>query len=259
MFRRYHISHLAGWLLAILLVLCASPAWAQWGDLKMQFKVAGKPPALKPLAGMGKMGCPPMIANESFVTDKEGHVKNVVVWLLPEENEKLAVHPMYAKDAAAKIVLDNKGCRFEPHVALVRAGQSLAITNGDGAGHNSRYSFPANDLHENPLIPPKGGHVVDGFKKSEKRAQSVDCAIHPWMQAWVLVQDHPYMAASDAAGDLVIKNLPVGKHKFRAWQEASGHIAPKGSKTVFQKGVFEVEVAVGLNDLGLFEIPPPKD
>ena len=40
--------------------------------------------------------------------------------------------------ASDEVVLDNKDCRFEPHVAVVRTSQKLALKNSDPVGHNSK-------------------------------------------------------------------------------------------------------------------------
>jgi plastocyanin len=249
MFHRNLNSLLAGWLLAILPALGAGSAAAQWGDLKVNFKVDGKPPKLDDIGAAAAKGCPPKVPNETFVVDKAGNLKDVVVWLLPGDAEP-KIHPGYAAAAAAKVTLSNKGCQFVPHVTLVRAGQTLVITNGDMAGHNSRYDFKANKLSENPLIPAMDKHTVAAITKSERLPWTVDCGIHPFMKGLVLIQTHPYMAVSDAAGDVTIKDLPAGKHTFMFWQENTGYIPPNGKlKTL--KGKAEIEIEDGkVKDLG---------
>jgi len=252
---RVFISTLAAPLLAFTL---ASSALAQWGDLKVHFKVDGKAPELKAFAGAGLAGCPPKIPSEEFVADKAGNLKDVVVWLMRGDSE-LPIHPGYAKAAAGKVILDNKGCQFVPHVALVRVGQTLEITNGDAAGHNSRYNFPANKLSDNPLIPAKGSHAVPAFKVSERLPFPVDCGLHPFMRGRVLIQNHPYMAVSDAAGDLTIKDLPVGKHTFMFWQENVGYV-PANGKLKAVRGKAELEIEDGkVTDLGTVAVKYKAD
>jgi len=247
--RRNFNSLTAGWLLAILPALLASSASAQWGDLKVHFKVDGKAPQLAPLPVPAGAACPPKVANESFVVDKDGNIQNVVVFLVDNGSE-VKVHPGYDKAAKDKIVVANKGCRFEPHVALLRVGQTLTITNADMFGHNSQYNFPENKVAQNPLIPPGGSHVVEPLTKSERRAQPVSCAIHPWMTGYVLVQNHPYMATSAGDGTLTIKDLPAGKHTFAFWQENVGYV-PSNGKLTTSKGKAEIEIEDGkVKDLG---------
>lgn len=43
--------------------------------------------------------------------------------------------------------------------------------------------------------------------------------IHPWMQAWVGVMEHPFFAVTDAAGRFEIKGLPAGAYTLEVWHE----------------------------------------
>lgn len=48
--------------------------------------------------------------------------------------------------------------------------------------------------------------------------------LHPWMQAYWLVVDHPYAAITDSQGRFVIENLPPEQHNFKVWHERIGLI-----------------------------------
>jgi hypothetical protein len=102
---------------------------AEWGDLKLKFVMDGKAVALPPLAVTkdvavcGKMPMP----DEAMVAGANGELANVLVYLVPEKGAKVEVHADYDKDKAAKVVLDNKGCRFFPHVATIRKSIFLLI------------------------------------------------------------------------------------------------------------------------------------
>ena len=47
----------------------------------------------------------------------------------------------------------------------------------------------------------------------------VVCNIHPWMKAYILSLDHPYMAVTGEDGTFEIKNMPAGQHEFQFWHE----------------------------------------
>jgi len=241
-------------------MLSATSASAQWGDLKMKFVVDGKAPTMKKLdANKDPAVCAKApLFEETFVAGKGGGLKNVIVFLVPEKGAKVKVHDAYAKDAAAKVELDNNKCQFVPHVALVRTGQTLVLKNSDPVGHNSKLDFFLN-TPQNPIIPANGEFPIKGadLSKPEKRATQVSCSIHPWMSAWVLVQDHPYMGVSDDDGVVTIKNLPAGKHSFQLWQEAVGNVNPTG-KVKAIKGKAEITIKEGENDLGELKVAPPK-
>jgi hypothetical protein len=244
-------------LVAFAVLFSTSIASAQWGDLKVTFKVDGKAPTMaklkadKDAAVCGKMP----LFDESFVVGEDGGIKDVIVFLVPDKGT-LQIHPDYDAEKAARVELDNNRCQFIPHVALVRTGQTLVLKNSDPVGHNSKLDFLVN-TPQNPIIPAKSEFPVKpaDLAKPERRATPVSCSIHPWMTAWVLVQDHPYMATSDENGELVIKNLPVGKHTFQFWQESVGNVSAPG-KLKFNKGKVEIEIKEGENDLGELKIKP---
>jgi uncharacterized surface anchored protein len=55
----------------------------------------------------------------------------------------------------------------------------------------------------------------------------VNCDFHPWMKAWHLPLDHPFMAVTDADGKFEIKGLPPGKYTFFVWHEIPGYLNNK--------------------------------
>jgi hypothetical protein len=252
---KWMLAAMAGW------VLLAGSASAQWGNLKVKFVVDGDPPKLNPpditkdkevCTAAGKRKVP----NEEFVVGPGGGLKDVIVFLVPEKGQKVKVHTSYEDTAKDTIAIDNKGCQFVPHVALVRVGQAFKVTNSDPTGHNSKFSFAQNKIDENPLLPPKGEFDVkpERITKAEVRAAQVSCSIHPWMSGWVLVQDHPYMATSGEDGTLEIKNIPAGKHTFQFWHENAGYIASSG-KLKTTKGKADLEIGNDkTNDLGTVKV-----
>jgi hypothetical protein len=70
------------------------------------------------------------------------------------------------------------------------------------------------------------------------------------MKGLVLIQTHPYMAASASDGTLTIKDLPVGKHTFMFWQENVGYV-PASGKLKTARGKTEIAIEDGqTTDLG---------
>ena len=201
----------------------------------------------------------PKLMEESFVVSKEGGIKNILVYLVVDPKAKPKVHPSYDEKGVkdAKVVLDNNKCRFEPHVLTLRIGQTFVLKSSDAAPHNSNVAFTVN-LPINPTLPPLGEHIVKpaDISKPEKRATAVSCGIHPWMNAWVMVQDHPYMGVSDEDGVVEIKNLPAGKHTFQLWQERDGFVNPTGGTVKWAKGKGEIEIKEGENDLKELKVKP---
>jgi plastocyanin len=250
-------------IVSILFVALASrAASAQWGDLKIVFQVDGKaPPARKlPVDKDGKVCADPKnppITSEEFVVGENGGIKDVVVHLVLGK-EPLKIHPAYEAAKDVPVELDNLKCRFVPHVALVRTGQTLLMKNSDPVGHNANIQFRENSI--NVLIPAKGEYPIKSIGKPERLPAGVVCGIHPWMKGLVVVQDHPYMAVSDEQGVLTIENLPAGKHTFQFWQEGVGYVNPSGNSTLrFLKGKVDIEIKSGENDLGVLKVKPPEE
>jgi hypothetical protein len=161
------------------------------------------------------------------------------------------------------VVLDNTGCRFHPHVVLLRTTQTLDIKNSDPIGHNTKADFINNPSFNN-LIPADNDMKMvekDGkpiITKDEGLPMPFSCSIHTWMSGVILVRSNPYMAASLPDGSFEIKDLPAGKAlDFQFWQEAAGNlkeIAGKELKTD-SKGRAKIMIKPGVNDLGDIKVP----
>ena len=80
--------------------------------------------------------------DETIVVGDGNALANAVVFIYTRK--ALDVHPDYEAAAKEAVVLDNKGCRFEPHVLAVRTGQPLQVSNSDPIGHNTNLAFVAN-------------------------------------------------------------------------------------------------------------------
>ena len=153
-------------------------------------------------------------------------------------------------------MLDNEHCRFDPHVVLLQTSQTLVVGNSDAVGHNTNLSTFKN-AQFNELIP-SGGQKKVKLAAEEPLPVKVACNIHPWMNAWLVVKDHPYMAVSDDHGKLEIKNLPTGEWSFQIWQEKAGYlreVAFEGGKTD-RRGRFTLAVKPGENNLGQIKLSP---
>ena len=118
------------------------------------------------------------------------------------------------------VSLDQKGCIYKPHVVAVQAGQPLNITNSDPTTHNV-HPLPRENREWNKS-QTSGAPAIDyAFPRAEMKI-AVKCNIHPWMQAYVHVLDHPYFAVTDANGAFEIGNLPPGTYTLQAVHERLG-------------------------------------
>lgn len=118
------------------------------------------------------------------------------------------------------VVIDQVGCRYEPHVAGVLVGQPLLFKNSDGILHNV-HGKPKENKEFNIGMPPTLKETDLSLGKPEPLFQ-VKCDVHPWMNAYVAVMTHPYFAVTDADGTFTIGDVPDGTYTVEAWHERLG-------------------------------------
>lgn len=127
----------------------------------------------------------------------------------------------------APAVLDQKGCRYHPHVLAMMEGQPLRILNSDPATHNVHPSPKVEGNHEwNISQMPKGDPVEKTFTQPEIM-MPVQCNQHNWMKAYINVSRTPFFGVSDATGNFEIKGLPPGEYVVAAVHENAGEQTQK--------------------------------
>jgi len=191
--------------------------FAGWADVSGTFKVVGEAPSPGKIAAdkdTEVCGKHPLF-DESVTVGKGGGLQNVVIFM---RTKKPPVHPEYEGSASAEVLLDNKDCRFEPHVVVKRTSQTLKIKNSDPVGHNTKADAVSNASF-NVLIPA-GSTTEEKLTSEEAQPIKVGCSIHPWMGGWVVVRGDPYAAATNSDGAFDLKNVPAGKEvEFQLWHE----------------------------------------
>lgn len=256
-----HFAHCLSSAVAVVAIVAAgvSAQAADWGTIKGKFVFKGDVKPEKIVPNKDTEYCSKHeLVDESVVIGDGGELANVFVYLNAGRGKKVDVHPDFKASAEPK-VLDNHFCRFEPHAMTLWTADKLEIRNSDdGIGHNTNASM----LFANPKFNEQvtgGAPIVKEFTKSESYPSKVACNVHPWMNAYVLIRDNPYMAVSAADGTFEIKNVPAGKHDFAFWHEAKGNLKDLkvGKEKADRKGQLEIEVPAGETvDLGVIEITP---
>jgi len=137
------------------------------------------------------------------------------------------------------VQVDQQQCLYVPRVVIVPVGGTVEFLNSDRLLHN---------LHsvstENPSFnrtQPKGRTIPVVFKKPE--IVRVDCDLHTWMRAWVVVAEHPYYTVTGANGEFVLDNVPPGKYTLKIWQETLGTVTRE--VTVGDKDTTGVTIEMG--------------
>ena len=253
------------WAVAFLVTLSGQFAAhsADWGNLSGRFVLDGEAPERPVLqinkdvefCGKHEPRTEKLVVNRENREDRG--VANVVVWLDVKAGEKVVIHESYLKSEKATVRLANKGCRFDPHVCVLRTGQTLLIDNPDLVDHNTAAGLDRNNPF-NELTPTGRSVERKKFEQSEKLPAQLQCSIHPWMTGWLVVKDHPYVAVSDEHGRFDLKNLPAGEHTFVVWHEVAGFLqdVTRGEKAeVWKRGRVTLTVSAEETKLGEIKIP----
>lgn len=150
------------------------------------------------------------------------------------ENGKLANVFVYVKDGLQgktfppsknRVILDQRGCRYLPHVLAVMARQPIRILNSDPTLHNVHPSPHVPGNHEwNISQQPRGAPMEKSFAQPEIM-MSLSCNNHPWMRAYLNVAANPFYSISSSDGKFEIQGLPPGTYKLAAVHEKLGEQA----------------------------------
>lgn len=196
----------------------AGPATGE-GMIRGSVKFSGTVPAPAALDVSADPACvssnqEPLYSQELMVA-ANGAVRDAFVFIkggLPAG----AAYPVPAEAA----VLDQRGCRYTPHVLGVRVNQPVTIINSDSTLHNV-HAQTQNSAGFNLGMPLQGMKSTKKFPKAELMAH-LKCDVHPWMSAYIGVMDHPFFAVTGENGAFELKGLPAGKYTLSVWQEKLG-------------------------------------
>ena len=160
-------------------------------------------------------------------------VKNVVVWLRPDSDDRKAswpeakVHPTLRNLGPKLHELDQPNCQFEPRVIAMREGDAVRVMNSSAIRHNVTFSDRW-AVEFNRTLSASEVIVTDPLTADTVPA-SIRCTVHPWMSASLRVFDHPYFAVTDQQGRWEIKLAPAGKCRVVVWHEGGYHRGKDGA------------------------------
>jgi plastocyanin len=176
----------------------------------------GTPAAPKALPMDSDPRCPPdpKATSERLVVGAGSGLQNVFVYVKDGLGNRTYAIP------ATPVVLDQKGCRYVPHVFGVQVGQTVTIANSDPTLHNV-HAIPKTNREFNFGQPANVPPVPRTFDKPEVMVP-FRCDVHSWMNAYVGVVPHPFFAVTEEDGTFEIKGLPPGTYTIEAWHEELG-------------------------------------
>ena len=143
----------------------------------------------------------------------DGNLANVFVYV------KEGVSGSHPTPSESKL-LDQKGCRYKPHVSGIQVGQTLVIRNSDATLHNV-HATPEKNAEFNNGQPFEGMELEHQFTVPEIMVP-LKCDVHPWMNSYIGVVEHPFYAVSAEDGSFTIDGLPAGDYVVEAWHEELG-------------------------------------
>jgi plastocyanin len=184
------------------------------GSISGVVSFKGAPPKLRPLDMTQDPACPSGPQPADGVMISGGRLADVFIYI----KEGLPQGTFAVPNEA--VVLDQKGCRYVPHVLGMMTGQELKILNSDKADHNI-HSMSSNNPMWNESQTSNSKPVIKTFANPEMMIP-VQCNQHPWMRAYINVMPHPYFAVTAADGSFSIKNLPPGEYTLAAVHEKFG-------------------------------------
>ncbi len=192
--------------------------------IKGDVRYAGNAPAPVPVKLTSDPVCMSLHKTPLYTEDllvSQGKLGNVFVYVR-EGLEKYSF-----ATPASPVTLDQRGCRFEPHVGGIMVGQGLRIINDDPTLHNVRCVAQTNPQF-NIGQPLQGGESVKQFPSPEVMIQ-FRCDVHKWMRSYFGVLPHPYFAVTGKDGAFVLRNLPPGDYLIEAWHEKLGTLSRRVS------------------------------
>jgi len=211
-------------LLLLLWLLVAVEAVAQSGYQVVQLAQAGT------ISGMVKWSGPlPRIPafpidKDPQVCDPDSHKTRDLDRLIVGPQNGVANTVVFLKDIShgkamdipeARRSLDQKLCRYEPHILLVAENGPLQLKSSDAVLHTVHMDGAASYNLPFPFTNRPVARTMPAAGLVNVRCNGG----HSWMNAEILVVRHPYYAVTDENGKFELTNVPPGQYQIVAWHE----------------------------------------
>lgn len=175
----------------------------------------GTPKKYRPIDMSAEPNCakfyPTAPMPEVSVTGPANSLQNVLVYISAGAPDEHFAGPV--------VHLNQRGCRYAPHIVSVQTGQEIWVQNDDTVTHSVHPLAHVNS-EWNRSQPPGTPPVVIRYNLPE--FIKVKCELHPWMRGVVAVFKNSHHAVTDSTGAFTLPNLPPGKYTVTAWHELYG-------------------------------------
>ncbi len=163
---------------------------------------------------------------ERLLVSPTGGVANTVVYLRNITAGKAMDLPLERR------FLNQKSCRYEPHILLVPLDGIVTVKSSDPLLHTVHMSGSAD--YNLPFVTE--GQEISRPMNREGMVDLRCNAGHVWMNGEMVVAPHPYYAVTDKDGNFELTNVPPGQYELAAWHE--------GWRVVGENAVYDVMTQV---------------
>jgi hypothetical protein len=152
------------------------------------------------------------VSLDRLIIGQDGGVANTVVYLKNISAGKAMDLPEQRRH------LDQKHCRYVPHILLVPENTDLQMKSSDATLHTIHMDGAASFN-----LPFPFPNQVVSRTMSTPGLVNLHCnGGHVWMNAEMMVVPHPYYAVTDESGRFEFSNVPPGTYQIVAWHEGWG-------------------------------------
>ncbi len=149
---------------------------------------------------------------ERLIIGPQGGIANTVVYLKNVSSGKRMDLPEQRRH------LDQKRCRYIPHILLVPENGNLSMMSSDATLHTIHMDGAATFNLPFPFVDRPTTRTMATPGLVHLRCNGG----HVWMNAEMMVVPHPYYAVTDESGRFEFTDVPPGTYQIVAWHEGWG-------------------------------------